>query len=755
MKDFLTDAEMEELEKTSSPDFLTDEEMEKLEKPNVSKMESFLRGGAQGATLGFGDELSALAEKGMAKAIPSFLGGMSSEEYQDVYGDKSYKDLRNENRAIDEEARKANPWTYGIGEFAGGILPAAATFGAGAELGAVAKGTQVLPGALQKLAPVAQKLAPAIQKLSAPKTLGQAALSGGTFGGIAGLGQTEDISNIPRTALDVGLGAGLGAGIGALTHGVLGPKSKKVDVPEGKPTVTEAIPEEKPFSWKEVEVKPEDQATGTIAGKKPEHVAYWKQNKKRIEENLKTHSLDTNADGALSKEIPGDLDAFDTHLSQLRNKGDELLEKSGVKLKNLELADMFNEMALELELKGRNISDSDLSTIAQLRKYASRILPVEEKTINGKTVKYPKIQDVDATKIKSMLRGLWNDYENAYKPGHVSSFDESVLKNVLGKINERLKKLVGPEYGDVMDQLSQDVEAKNVLTKVWKPDKNNVPQAPTWFKQNFVYQMQDSQFGNRPMTTNIMDAIRRVGKVSNKDYETIVRDNLVYGDLFPETAKGLQLGTETAQWAKAARKFLGPLEGMADSAKIAKDYLVNKALRGEGKVGPAAANIASKAIEGGKKALGVGQDLLTGARDLAEPLAKPSVISPQAVRVFNRAREDGELSETETFPPRSSSTNKKYQSGQPLTPNAEQVHRILSPSGSSGEGYNQLEKQGQRSTKESQIGGPKTLYPRLNPRYRTILENARKRGGSQAVAVTDYTLQQRFPDYKRARLGEE
>jgi len=67
--------------------------------PEVGKVESFLRGASQGATLGFRDEL--------VGAVESLFTG------------KSYEQARDESRANDKAAQEANPWTYTAGDLAG------------------------------------------------------------------------------------------------------------------------------------------------------------------------------------------------------------------------------------------------------------------------------------------------------------------------------------------------------------------------------------------------------------------------------------------------------------------------------------------------------------------------------------------------------------------------------------------------------------------------------------------------------------
>ena len=79
-----------------------------------SVLEAFLRGGAQGATAGFSDEL---------------VGGVES-----LFTNKTYQQARDESRAANAAAKAANPYAFGAGEV-GGTLATALVPG-----GAVARG---------------------------------------------------------------------------------------------------------------------------------------------------------------------------------------------------------------------------------------------------------------------------------------------------------------------------------------------------------------------------------------------------------------------------------------------------------------------------------------------------------------------------------------------------------------------------------------------------------------------------------------
>lgn len=174
MKDFYTFEEMEALEKadkTNMPDFLTDAEMEALEK---SKLESVLRGAAQGASLGFADEIS-----GALEAVKDIaLTDKQLADFVDIY-----RKRRDDSRQRYKEAENNNPAFYTAGQIAGGI------------------GTAVVPGLnVAKIGSVGGRIA---------------ATAG--MGAVDAVGQNEDLGTLPA---DITKGAAIGGILGAAGEGL-------------------------------------------------------------------------------------------------------------------------------------------------------------------------------------------------------------------------------------------------------------------------------------------------------------------------------------------------------------------------------------------------------------------------------------------------------------------------------------------------------------------------------------------------------
>ena len=91
--------------------------------PEVSPLESGLRGAAQGASLGFADELTGAGEAGLDTVTgKSDLSNLI----------EAYKKHRDESRAAYKAAEEANPKSYLAGNIIGGIAPVAASGGLGA-----------------------------------------------------------------------------------------------------------------------------------------------------------------------------------------------------------------------------------------------------------------------------------------------------------------------------------------------------------------------------------------------------------------------------------------------------------------------------------------------------------------------------------------------------------------------------------------------------------------------------------------------
>lgn len=159
MGKFLTDEQMSALEaEEQEGKFISDEQMAQMEADEANQpgmLEAGARGFTEGATAGFGDEISGA----MGAAGDLLLGNTDLENIGD-----SYREYRDAFRKDNTRAKEANPYTYG----ASGIVGAA-----------------VGPGKLVK-----------------------GAKSATALGGLTGLGLSE-ADNLQDAAIDTATGAGL------------------------------------------------------------------------------------------------------------------------------------------------------------------------------------------------------------------------------------------------------------------------------------------------------------------------------------------------------------------------------------------------------------------------------------------------------------------------------------------------------------------------------------------------------------------
>jgi hypothetical protein len=195
--------------------------------PEISKEEAVLQGLTQGATLGFGEEAGAaaltpleIARRTISKYIPG-----TPEQVDESLREKgfklpeepgvveTYKQLRDPAREAYATAQEEFPIETMGAEIVGGIAPAIATGGAGAlskeGLKAAAK------AAVRESGEEVTKQA--LKRAAAKKAVTESAKAGAAFGGATGLGQTEDITDLPQVAQDVAIGTTLGGAIGGAT----------------------------------------------------------------------------------------------------------------------------------------------------------------------------------------------------------------------------------------------------------------------------------------------------------------------------------------------------------------------------------------------------------------------------------------------------------------------------------------------------------------------------------------------------------
>jgi hypothetical protein len=160
--------------------------------PPVSKMTSAAEGLASGGTFGFSPRIGAVFGAGLEKGAQAIGMGPQAGNIAAGQPTQSLSDLYNEYLAANNKrqaaAKAANPVTYGAAQLAGGIASPLNKIGAVGQLSAEA---------------------PIIAKM------GQGALAGARMGTVAGLSQSQDLTNPSQDVSNMGLGAATGATIGA------------------------------------------------------------------------------------------------------------------------------------------------------------------------------------------------------------------------------------------------------------------------------------------------------------------------------------------------------------------------------------------------------------------------------------------------------------------------------------------------------------------------------------------------------------
>ena len=148
------------------------------------------------------DDLSNLDVSGLAALQSLSFGGADELKaaIESPFSDKTYEQIRDEERALYKRAEETNPRLYNTVGFASGVLPAITTGGLGLLKGAVGA-----VKAAPSMAKAVTTAAPSIAKLAA---------IGGVQGAAQGLGSSE-ADNTPDLIYDTITGAELGAGVGA------------------------------------------------------------------------------------------------------------------------------------------------------------------------------------------------------------------------------------------------------------------------------------------------------------------------------------------------------------------------------------------------------------------------------------------------------------------------------------------------------------------------------------------------------------
>jgi hypothetical protein len=450
MSKILSDEEIEKLEADSSGSVLSDEQMTALETQALpvdsapSKFESFVRGAAQGATLGLVDE---------ATAALGALGSLTNEEKLL----DAYRRIRDESRQEYKKAQKANPTTYLGGNLASALIPG---------LGAI--------GAVQKAVTIPQKV-------------GAGMKAGAAIGALTGLGTSEadatkgEIVPLLQEAKNEALfGAGIGAGfplIGASVKGVAN-LAGKTDF--GK------------YTKLGFDRKLKGESLSTDAGNK-EIIRVGKDFAKDVFETMdskkaiKTDVLNTNTDKFVDAEDLYNASIKKINKAKLTSEEKQNLLDIVEQNFSKEASEVIKNAKVEKIIKDPNQSVGAVTRQVKLNKKVADDLKTGEFSPTKTTEEFKQAIGADpyrqsltttsdlliprkpigAVNVKEANDLLDNIYTKRFDENILSDDAAKVLDDISGDLRERIKKSV-PELGP----LNESLYAGYQVLKGAKFDKN-------------------------------------------------------------------------------------------------------------------------------------------------------------------------------------------------------------------------------------------------------------------------------------------
>ena len=384
---------------------------QKQSAPDVSALESGVRGGAQGLTFGFADEIT---------------GGLES-----LISDKTYQQARDESRLAYEQARQANPTAFLGGEIAGAVAPMFLT-GGGSAIGQGIARTGLIGG----------KAATTVAGLA-----GQGALQGG----LQAIGENENLSNLPS---DVAMGAG----IGGLTGGAFGGAGRAVS------KIGDVIP-----SGQAIRKKAEDVIGGFATGLDERGIDVIRKNPDALQriEKLGEGSTPEVIQGAiidLSSKL--DQNPYIKKVNELTDKAYNVLDKSDARFDVAELANKVDDFIEQnLKVKGTFQSDTELATANKLLQRKDGLLSLAD--ADGKI----SARDLKST-INSIRKDInfERDAKNFEVQGGLKKFQnilDQKLKEEIPEFRSKMKPLAkAMELKDKLDKRIFDQYGKADLNKV-------------------------------------------------------------------------------------------------------------------------------------------------------------------------------------------------------------------------------------------------------------------------------------------------
>lgn len=399
----LSDEEMAQLESQApAKKALSDDEMAALEaqhapKPGMTKLDSAVAGGFDGASMGFRDELSGAVEAlGSLGGVRGLGGGFSDihratpEESKEGFTD-AYRAGRDAKRQLSDKARSDNPLSYMGGQFAGSL---AVPGGGGAKLGA-----QVIRGGMQ--------------------------------GAIAGLGESrakdggsmvDSFDNLKDSLGDAGFGGLVGLAVPVGLKGA------------GK--VVSAVKDT---------VRP-SRVASVLLGAPEEAVELYLKNPKAVNEALPR--------SALTERTMRTLDDLKAQVQGGSQQSRQILADEGARVSGDSIADIMQRRADAITQRSEGVVDDPQTAAALkwLQETSEKYRPVPG--VDGAA---PTPRELSTNRVKDILQGIDRTTEYDIGAGKFGRIDDTVKKGVRSEVDELLKSQ-SPAYREQMVGVAGDTD---------------------------------------------------------------------------------------------------------------------------------------------------------------------------------------------------------------------------------------------------------------------------------------------------------
>lgn len=531
----LSDLNPDEIEVVSQPEptklsDLGDTDFEVVEpEKQISKLESFGRGARQGATMGFGEEIGAgigagldvgqriLNELGLASPSPTQVAEQLKAKGITNAGPTSaqelYTQLRDEDRAAEAAAMKANPLTYGAGAITGGIAT-----------------SPLMPTALTAPVQVAKTAG-----LGAKVAAGAA--SAIPTGLIAGAGTSEadltqgDIQGLGEDILTGGL---TGAAVGGILP-VVGAGLSKV-ASGAKKAANAIIPEPTQRAY--------EKARQGISVTSPEFA------RETTEQSLKV--VDDVANPILQKiekqkiENAGKIAQLDDQITKLDDQA-----KQAVKLGE----------AKQLAQNADDIRAIDKETVGLAKNIQKRVFDVKKEL--GK--QYDEIDNAaEATGVVPDNKAAISDFEQSLI--HMSGLPENEVKSIMNKVTPPLGEKTIQGFRNTKRIFSNYFEHANpVVRKAAK-------QAYSSLKSQYANDLTEAGYGD--IAKRLADTNKRWSAVNEMEEQFLsnLKPSRVTGEIeaSPDTIRAISKAGSKNAIEMAETEQLGKLMNILDPEQAAK-----------------------------------------------------------------------------------------------------------------------------------------------------------------------------------------